>query len=524
VPERTAATNLLGGTITRYVALSVNIGIGIFLMPFTVNHLGKPQYGLWMLVASITSYFTLLDLGYDSGLVRHIVAADTHRDEDRVNRIISTFFCVYAGIGLVVLAVTAFVARFGIPRFPHLAASDIGTARAVLAILGIRVAIGFPMTVFGAIATSRQAFVRNNCIDVVLALTTAVVTYVVLTAGGGLVALVLATTLVALGGYLAYLQTARSVFPGLTIAPRLFSRALWREITMLSVYLFVIDMAFQVAFNIDNLVIGAFLGTSAIAIYAVALRLSVFQRRLCDQFSGMLFPVAVGISGANDRAGLATALIEGARVGVVLVVGVTICLANYAGPLVRAWMGPGFDGSVQPLYVLAIAGLVLVGNASQHSILVATGRHRLVAWVWVAEAIANLVLSLVWVRRYGTVGVALGTAVPIAVGHLAFITPAACRQAGVTLGRFVRATLGPAVIGAVPTIVICAALRRDGLPTRGTNLILEAAAVGISYLAIVIVFGLNSETRRRYARQVALLRTFLRRRSAPTIGVPIANG
>ena len=78
MPERTAATNLLGGTITRYVSLAVNIGVGIFLMPFTVNHLGKPQYGLWMLVASITSYFTLLDLGYDSGLVRHIVAADTH--------------------------------------------------------------------------------------------------------------------------------------------------------------------------------------------------------------------------------------------------------------------------------------------------------------------------------------------------------------------------------------------------------------------------------------------------------------
>ncbi len=522
--ERTAATNLLGGTLTRYVSLAVNIGVGIFLMPFTVRHLGKSQYGLWMLVATITSYFTLLNLGYDDGLVRHIVDADTRRDEDRVNRIVSTFFCVYAGIGLIVLTMTAIVARFGIPRFPHLAPSDIGTARVVLAILGIRVAISLPMTVYGAVATSRQAFVRNNCIDVVLSLATALVTCLVLIAGGGLVALVLATTLVALGGYIAYARTARSVFPNLAIRPALFSRSLWREITTLSVYLFVIDMAFQVAFNIDNLVIGAFLGTSAVAVYAVALRLSVFQRRLCDQFSGMLFPVAVGISGANDRAGLATALIEGARAGVVLVVGVTICLVNYAEPLIRAWMGPGFEGSVQPLYVLSFAGLILVANASQHSILIATGRHRLVAWVWVGEAIANLVLSLMWVRRHGTVGVACGTAIPIVVGHLAFITPAACRQAAISVRRLARATLGPASIGAIPTIAVCALLRHDGLPTTGTKLILEGAAVGISYLAIVGVFGLNSETRRRYARQLALLRTFLRRRPASAIGVPIANG
>ncbi len=176
---RTVATNLVGGTITRYLALAVNIGVGIFLMPFTMGHLGKSQYGLWMLVASITSYFTLLDLGYDNGLVRHIVAADTRGDETRDNRIVSTFFCVYAGIGVVVLAITAVMAQVGIPRFPHLAPSDIGSARAVLVILGVRVAIGFPMTMFGAVATSRQAFVRNNCIDVGLALATALVTCVV---------------------------------------------------------------------------------------------------------------------------------------------------------------------------------------------------------------------------------------------------------------------------------------------------------------------------------------------------------
>ncbi len=321
--------------------------------------------------------------------------------------------------------------------------------------------------------------------------------------------LVLATTLVALAGYLAYVETARSVFPALQIRPRLFSRALWREVTTLSVYLFVIDMAYQVAFNLDNLVIGAFLGTAAVAVYAVALRLSVFQRRLCDQFSGMLFPEAVGISGANDRAGLASALVEGARVGVVLVVGVTICLVAYAHPLVRAWMGPGFEASIMPLYILSFAGVVLVANASQHSILVAIGRHRLVAWVWVAEAIANLVLSLVWVGRYGMVGVALGTVVPIAVGHLIFITPAACRQAAVPLGSFLRATLGPAMVGAVPTFALCAVLRSNGLPTSGGKLILEGGMVGLSYLATVGVFGLDSSTRRRYARQIASLRTFL---------------
>src|SRR6476646_10211648 len=70
------AWNLLTGTLTRYVLLFVNIAIGVFLMPFTMHHLGQAQYGLWMLAASMTAYLQLLDLGYGNGLVRQLTQAD----------------------------------------------------------------------------------------------------------------------------------------------------------------------------------------------------------------------------------------------------------------------------------------------------------------------------------------------------------------------------------------------------------------------------------------------------------------
>src|SRR5215831_19320952 len=98
--ERAAARNLLAGTITKYVLLALSLGTGVFLMPFTVAHLGKAQYGLWMLVASVTYYFNLLDLGYGNGVMRHIVEADAHGDVAGVNRVVSTFVCVYAAIGI----------------------------------------------------------------------------------------------------------------------------------------------------------------------------------------------------------------------------------------------------------------------------------------------------------------------------------------------------------------------------------------------------------------------------------------
>lgn len=66
-PGSSVIRNLMAGTATNYAVLGVNLALGLVLMPFTVRHLGTSQYGLWMLVASLTSYFQLLDLGTAPG-------------------------------------------------------------------------------------------------------------------------------------------------------------------------------------------------------------------------------------------------------------------------------------------------------------------------------------------------------------------------------------------------------------------------------------------------------------------------
>src|SRR5215475_5482200 len=129
--------NLLTGTATKYLLLAVNIAIGAFLLPYTIRHLGTTEYGLWMLVASMTAYFQLLDLGYGSGLVRHVADADARGDSALVNRLLSTFALVYAGLGLLAGAGLAALAIWALPQFPRLTPSQVADARFVLAVLGV---------------------------------------------------------------------------------------------------------------------------------------------------------------------------------------------------------------------------------------------------------------------------------------------------------------------------------------------------------------------------------------------------
>src|SRR5438045_3923767 len=167
---------LLSGTATKYVLLAINIVLGIFLMPYTVRHLGTSEYGLWMLVASMTAYFNLLDLGYGNGLVRHVADADARGNTALVNQILSTFVVVYVGLGVLV-AIAAAGMVIWVPHFPRLQPSQVPLARFILAVIGVRIALGFPMTVFGAVTTARQRFALNNIVATVSALVNAAVQF-----------------------------------------------------------------------------------------------------------------------------------------------------------------------------------------------------------------------------------------------------------------------------------------------------------------------------------------------------------
>src|SRR5439155_20477745 len=100
-PLGTVARNLS----TRYLAIGTDAAIGLLLLPFNVRHLGPSAYGLWMLTASMTTYFSVLDLGFGGSIVRFVAHYRAKRDATGLNEIASTLFGIFAVVGCVAYAV-----------------------------------------------------------------------------------------------------------------------------------------------------------------------------------------------------------------------------------------------------------------------------------------------------------------------------------------------------------------------------------------------------------------------------------
>jgi O-antigen/teichoic acid export membrane protein len=498
---------------TDYLAIAVNIITGMLLLPFNVAHLGKSAYGLWILTASITTYFSMLELGYASAQVKFAAQYRARRDSQALNEIASTMFMLFVGLGIVAYAVVIALA-LNFERLFNVTPEQASTGRTILLILGVYVALGFPFSVFGGIVNGFQKYYMNGVVSIINVGVQAIVNVIVLLAGYGIIELVATTTAVHILCYVAYRQNAYRVFPGLSIRLKHVKTARLREVTAFSSFLLLIDIAAKVNFATDTMVIGVFMSTAAVAVWTVAQRLIGATRMLTNQLNGALFPVVVD-SAAKDRPDrLQFVLIQGTRLSLGMVIPIASVLCLLAQPVVLVWVGEGFLESVPIIYLLAAVVAIRVGSTPATTLLKGADRHKFLAGANIFIAAANIILSIILVHSMGLIGVALGTLIPLGTASIFVIFPAACRRVGLPIGEAVRRAVWPAVW---PMALVASLLMvtRNLAEHSLQSIAAQSVLAGLLYALILVRFAISREDRQWYLNKIKHL--IRRRGTAGTV-------
>ena len=481
---------------TRYLAIGVEAALGLVMLPFNIAHLGQAAYGLWALTASVTAYFSILDLGYSGAVVKFVAQYRARRDERSLNEILSTSFWLFAAVGACAYLLIVVLAM-NLGSVFQLTPDQIATGRAVLLIVGAQVAAGLAFSVFGGVINGFQRYDLNNVVGTASALVAAGVNVAVLSSGYGLVPLVAATTAVRLLTYFVYRANAYRVFPDLRLSWAAFRRDRLKELTRFSVYMAVIDWANRLNYAADALVIGIFLGPGAVAVWSVGQRVAELAQRLSNQLNEVLFPAVVDSDTTARLDRLQTIFVQGTRLSLATVIPLAGGLILMAHPLVTAWVGANFAESALVLQLLAATVIVRVGQATSTILLRGSGGHRLVAATNASAALCNLALSVAMVGPYGLRGVALGTLAPVLLAAVVMIFPAASRRAGLPLRRALSSAVWPAVWPASVMVLFLLATRSLAAPSLFA-IAAELVAAGAVYLAVFFFFSISSRERQFY--------------------------
>ena len=498
--------HLLQSLGTQWLRFTTFIVVGILISPFILHRLGDEAYGLYALVFSVTGYFGLLDFGIGISLGRYVARYSALGEIEDLNRYVSTTFFTYCVLGFIVLACSVVLAS-SVNSIFRITPEFHRRAEILFLMVGAAIALGFPMGVFGGILSGLQRFSTQNLFGICGTLLRAALVVVVLTHGLGVLAVCAVTLGVRAAVPFIYSAIVFRALP-LRISLKHIDREKFKLMANYSLPAFVISLGTRFFFEADQAITGMFVSTAAVTYFSIGERLSRYSTGFTDTLADLFGPLASHYDATENLDGLRKMLVQGTRACALTSFPFLVLMIVLGKHVIAVWMGARYVTASYPVLIVLLAPFVLSrAEDPTRRILYGMARHRFIAYIRVGEGFANVVLSILLAHRFGIVGVAFGTAIPMTATGLFFYPIHLCRMLKVPLTHYIYEGFRHSLIFCVPLTVVLLVLKY-AFPAPGyTSLIIQAAGGGIIYGSLLLWFfltqdPLGSKVRDRFAKYV----------------------
>jgi O-antigen/teichoic acid export membrane protein len=280
----------------------------------------------------------------------------------------------------------------------------------------------------------------------------------------------------------------RRRYPGVRVSFADFDFGTVRRIFSFSLYVLLLQAGARLAFETDALVIGAFIGVSAVPFYVVANSLVVYLMEFVVAIAAVVSPTAtkLGTEGRLDE--LRDIFLKWSKVALSLTLMAGAFLIVLGPRFIARWIDASFEGPAgQVLQILMVSSFFFLPvRGVALPILMGLGKPKRPTVAFLAAGALNLALSIGLARPLGLVGVALGTAIPNVLFAL-YVLGLACRELGTDLAHYTRYVVPRAAAGAVPVMALLLWFRL-GLQVRALPGLVAAGVAMVAVFAVTWVF------------------------------------
>jgi O-antigen/teichoic acid export membrane protein len=255
---------------------------------------------------------------------------------------------------------------------------------------------------------------------------------------------------------------------------------------------FLIDVAFTLFEQVDVILIGAIIGTTAVGVFEAPLRLTIFLG-----YGGQALALAIAPRLARRGAPDVSAFVSGARILIVLQAALVAPILVWAEPIVDLVLGPDYGESAAVLRALA-PFVFLSGLGTYVTITVNyLGEARRRVPLAIVTVLLNAAIDVALLPSIGVIGGAIATDVSFALfaaGHFWI-----CRTALDVPLRPLALTLARCLVAVVATAGVLALFGTSSL--SAVEWIAGGAAGSAAYLASLGLLGEISRSELARARE-----------------------
>lgn len=406
------------GIILNYLIIFINLIVGLLYTPYMLGMMGQSEYGLYSLVASVIAYLTILDLGFGNALIRYTAKFRSEGREREQQEMFGMFLMLYIGIGIVASLIGVGLLHNVDSLFGDtMTAYELERARTMMWLLVANLAITFPMSIFGSIITAYERFVFAKGLNIARLVLNTAVMIALLSFGYKAVAMVVVQTIFNIATLIINLLYCKYRLKIKIILGKIRWELL-REVAIYSFWIFINIIIDRIYWSTGQFVLGAKVGTAAVAIFAVAIQLQQMYMAFSTAISGVFLPkvTAMVARGAHNKE-ISDIFIRVGRIQYIIISLLLYGFMVFGRAFIELWAGEEYSEAfvVTLLFFIGLT-IPLIQNMGI-TILEARNQMRFRSLLYVGIAIISLSLQIALASKYGIVGCAIAITGALLLGH-----------------------------------------------------------------------------------------------------------
>ncbi|WP_293974195.1 oligosaccharide flippase family protein [uncultured Ruminococcus sp.] len=449
-------SQLKSGVVLSYLNLIIGNLVPFVYTPLMLSILGQAEYGLYTLAHTIVGYLSLLSFGMGSAVIRYITKYKATGEKKKMQQMFGLFTFLFSVLAFVVL-ILGVILSFNIQLFygNTLSDAELSKMRILIILCTINSALTFVFTTYSSIVLVFEKYVFRQILNLFTTVLSPCANIIVLILGFSSIGMVLATTGLNVLGFVAnifYCSIVLKVKPEFRGMP--FDEL--KSIFSFCFFVFIASVVDMLFWATDKVIIGATIGTVAVAVYNIGATFNSIVTSISTTISGVLTPRITNMVFKNaTNKELTDLFIKVGRLQYIVVALVLSGFIVFGRQFINIWVGPDYAESYYvALLTLIPVAIPLIQNTGI-SIVTAQNKHRFRSIVYLIIAIVNAVSTYFIVGIMGIIGAAVCSAVSYIIGQGLIMNWYYWKKTGIDIPLFWKNIMKMSL---APVVMLCLGL------------------------------------------------------------------
>lgn len=489
---------LKAGVVLNYVVIFLNTVVGLLYTPYMLRMMGQSEYGLYSLVASVIAYLTVLDLGFGNAIVRYTAKFRAEKKTEEQYEMFGMFFLLYLVIGIIAFGIGLGL-YFNVDTLfgNTMTTVELGRARIMMLLLVANLAFTFPMSIWGSIIQAYEDFVFQKSLNIIRIILNTVVMICLLHFGYKAVAMVVVQTVFnVLTLVLNFIYCRRKLNIHIYFRFKHFHWGFLKEVAIYSFWIFLNAIMDRVYWSTGQFVLGAMVGTVAVAVFAIAIQLEGMYMQFSTAISSVFLPKVTAMVATNrSRKEISDLFIRTGRIQYIVLAYILSGFIIFGRQFIELWAGAGYSDAYMISLLFFIPLTVPLIQNLGITILQARNEMKFRSVLYIIIALVSLAMQIVLTRYFGGIGCAMGVSGALVVGQILIMNVYYRRRQDLDIKTFWKEISKMSIIPIVLIFSSMLVIRHFFALDSWGKLILGIAAFSLVYIPLFFRFSMTDEER-----------------------------